>query len=64
MADHVARARLTLRVANWMYERNRIDEAIAAIRPLAAAGNRNASQVLLIWLQEHAEHTGPVRVRL
>ena len=51
-SDDPARIRLTLSMANWMYERNRADDAITAIRPLAAAGNENAAQTLSIWLAE------------
>ena len=52
-AEDTTRARLTLTMAKWMYERKRVGEAVAAIRPLAAAGNEPASQMLSIWLEEH-----------
>ena len=53
--DDVTRTRLTLAMANWMYERKRVDAAVAAIHPLAAAGDEIASQMLSIWLEEHPE---------
>jgi hypothetical protein len=58
VADDSSRVRLTLRMANWMYERNRADEAFAAVRPLAAGGDENASQLLSIWLKEQHDTTG------
>jgi len=58
MVDEATRVRLTLRMANWMYERNRFDEAFAAVRPLAAAGNENAGQLLSNWLREQLDTTG------
>ena len=52
-ADYAARARLTLRMAIWMYEQDRADEAIATIRPLAAVGNEAANQILSVWSPDY-----------